>query len=230
MPIQLHLKVRRWHMVHPVTCQLTFESAWPFPNCFKGQLLRWFCVVNHLVCQVRIVTVKNRISFVSFMSSFSSSVSSSFSSSLWLFWSFCLAFALFSHLIRQQTLTFFHSYPPWHHHLKGITLKWRSVCEKHWRWPQQNWSSRCVEKKYQQKKKQQQKNRERDSIYPMKYSHAGAYRLHMTEQLWWCRPLARESRSTSRFVTAPRFCSCCSSDATPPPHRCLSGHGVPLER
>lgn len=50
----------------------------------------------------------------------------------------------------------------------------------------------------------------------------------MTGQLWWCRPLARESRSTSQFVTSPRFCSCCSSDATPPPHRCLFGHGVPL--
>lgn len=63
----------------------------------------------------------------------------------------------------------------------------------------------------------------------MKYL-AGAYHLHKMGQLWWCRPLARESRSTSQFVTAPRFCSCCSSDATPPPRRCLFGHGALLEK
>lgn len=63
----------------------------------------------------------------------------------------------------------------------------------------------------------------------MKYS-AGAYHLHMTGRLWWCRPLAQESRSTSQFATAPRFCSCCSSDATPPPRRCLFGHDALLEK
>lgn len=59
---------------------------------------------------------------------------------------------------------------------------------------------------------------------------AGTYHLHTTGRLWWCRPLARESRSTSQFVTAPRFCSCCSSDAAPPPRRCLFGHGALLEK
>ena len=63
----------------------------------------------------------------------------------------------------------------------------------------------------------------------MKYS-AGSYHLRMTGRLWWCRPLARESRSTSRFATAPRFCSCCSSGAAPPLRRCLSGHDALLEK
>lgn len=63
----------------------------------------------------------------------------------------------------------------------------------------------------------------------MKYS-AGAYHLHRTGRLWWCRPLGPGSRSTSRSVTAPRFCSCCSSDATPPPRRCLLGRGELLEK
>lgn len=62
----------------------------------------------------------------------------------------------------------------------------------------------------------------------MKYS-AGSYHLRTTGRLWWCRPLARESRSTSRFATAPRFCSCCSSGAAPPLRRCLSGHDALLE-
>lgn len=48
-------------------------------------------------------------------------------------------------------------------------------------------------------------------------------------RLWWCRPPARGSRSTSRSATAPRFCSCCSSDAAPPLHRCLSGHDAALQ-
>ena len=64
----------------------------------------------------------------------------------------------------------------------------------------------------------------------MKYSAAGAYHLHTTGRLWWCRPLAQESRSTSQFATAPRFCSCCSSGAAPPPRRCPFGHGALLEK
>lgn len=52
----------------------------------------------------------------------------------------------------------------------------------------------------------------------------------MTGRLWWCRPLARESRSTWQFVTAPRFCSCCSSGAMPPLHRCLFVHDAVLEK
>lgn len=52
----------------------------------------------------------------------------------------------------------------------------------------------------------------------------------MTGQLWWCQPLVRESRNTWQFVTAPRFCSCCSSGAMPPLHRCLSVHDAVLEK
>ena len=35
-------------MVHPITCQLLFLSACPYPNCLRGGLPRWFCVTNHL--------------------------------------------------------------------------------------------------------------------------------------------------------------------------------------
>lgn len=58
----------------------------------------------------------------------------------------------------------------------------------------------------------------------------GAYHRHMTGRLWWCRPLARGSRSTWQFVTAPRFCSCCSSGAMPPLRRCLFVHDAVLEK
>lgn len=57
----------------------------------------------------------------------------------------------------------------------------------------------------------------------MNYSVTGAYHPHTMGRLWWCRPPARENRSTWRFGSAPRFCSCCSSGAAPPPHRCPSG-------
>lgn len=57
-----------------------------------------------------------------------------------------------------------------------------------------------------------------------------SYHRHTMGQLSWFQPLARESRSTSRFATAPRFCFCCSSDAAPPPHRCLSGRGASLRK
>lgn len=63
----------------------------------------------------------------------------------------------------------------------------------------------------------------------MKYS-AGAYHRRRTGRLWWCRPLARESRSTSPFATSPRFCSYCSSGAAPRPRRFPSGRGALSER
>lgn len=56
------------------------------------------------------------------------------------------------------------------------------------------------------------------------------YHRHTTGQLSWFQPLAQESRSTSQFVTAPRFCFCCSSGAVPPPRRCLSGRGASLRK
>ena len=50
--IGLLRNVRWWQMVYPITCQVFFESECPFPNSFQGQLLRWFCVTNHLACHV----------------------------------------------------------------------------------------------------------------------------------------------------------------------------------
>lgn len=39
-------------MVHEITCQVFSEGACPSPNSFQRGLPRWFCVTNHLVCQV----------------------------------------------------------------------------------------------------------------------------------------------------------------------------------
>lgn len=59
---------------------------------------------------------------------------------------------------------------------------------------------------------------------------AEAYRRRRMAPPWWCRPPAPGSRSTWLFATAPRFCSCCSSDAVPPLRRCLFGHDAALGR
>lgn len=40
-------------IVHPITGQVFFESACPFPDRFQGRFPRWSHVTNHLVCQVR---------------------------------------------------------------------------------------------------------------------------------------------------------------------------------
>ncbi len=41
-------------MVWPLTPSI-FDSTCPFTNTFRGWIPRWFCLPNHLVCQVRIV-------------------------------------------------------------------------------------------------------------------------------------------------------------------------------
>lgn len=83
---------------------------------------------------------------------------------------------------------------------------------------QQNWLLTSLEKKISAKKSQEEEYL------------AEAYRRHRMGPLWWCRQPAPGSRSTWLFATAPRFCSCCSSDAVPPLRRCLFGHDAALGR